>query len=78
MLKLLDDFLLLIKLLKMDKLTQDQKDEYATSFAAIALYDGGVSCRAEVDVMGACSCPLRWHFGNRMLLADIASSIVAV
>ncbi len=28
----------------MDKLTKDQKDEYATSLAAIALYDGGVSC----------------------------------
>ena len=27
----------------MDKLTKDQKDEYATSFAALALYDGGVS-----------------------------------
>ena len=27
----------------MDKLTKDQKDEYATSLAAIALYDGGVS-----------------------------------
>ena len=27
----------------MNKLTKDQKDEYATSFAAIALYDGGVS-----------------------------------
>jgi hypothetical protein len=25
--------------LKMDKLTKDQKDEYATSFAALALYD---------------------------------------
>lgn len=27
----------------MDKLTKDQKDEYAVSFAALALYDGGVS-----------------------------------
>jgi hypothetical protein len=27
----------------MDKLTGDQKAEYATSLAALALYDGGVS-----------------------------------
>ena len=31
----------------MDKLTKDQKDEYATSFAALALYDGGVSSLIE-------------------------------
>lgn len=27
----------------MDKLTKGQKDEFATSFAILALYDGGVS-----------------------------------
>ena len=27
----------------MDNLTKAQKDEYATSFAVLALYDGGVS-----------------------------------
>ena len=27
----------------MDKLTKVQKDEYATVFAILALYDGGVS-----------------------------------
>jgi hypothetical protein len=27
----------------MDSLSKDQKDEMATSFAALALYDGGVS-----------------------------------
>lgn len=27
----------------MDKLTKTQKDEYATAFAILALYDGGVS-----------------------------------
>ena len=27
----------------MDKLSKDQKDEYAVSLAALALYDGGVS-----------------------------------
>lgn len=27
----------------MDKLTKDQKDEYAVSLAALALYDGDVS-----------------------------------
>jgi hypothetical protein len=29
----------------MDTLTKEQKDEYATSFAILALYDGGVSER---------------------------------
>lgn len=33
----------------MDKLTKDQKDEYATSFAALALYDGGVSYLRRFD-----------------------------
>ena len=27
----------------MDKLTKAQKDEYATTFAILTLYDGGVS-----------------------------------
>jgi hypothetical protein len=27
----------------MDKLTKTQKDEFATAFAMLALYDGGVS-----------------------------------
>jgi len=27
----------------MDKLSKEQKDEYATAFAILALYDGGVS-----------------------------------
>ena len=31
----------------MDSLTKDQKDEYATSFAAIALYDGGADISSE-------------------------------
>ena len=36
----------------MDKLTKDQKDEYATSFAALALYDGGVSSRVAFAGVG--------------------------
>lgn len=32
----------------MDKLTKDQKDEYAVSFAALALYDGGVSSSLRI------------------------------
>lgn len=35
----------------MDKLTKDQKDEYATSFAALALYDGGVSFVFDVSTV---------------------------
>lgn len=35
----------------MDKLTKDQRDEYATSFAALALYDGGVSFDGKLDVI---------------------------
>jgi large subunit ribosomal protein LP1 len=31
----------------MDKLTKDQKDEYATSLAAIALYDGGADVTSD-------------------------------
>merc|ERR1711957_495506 len=31
----------------MNKLTKDQKDEYATSFAALALYDGGADISSE-------------------------------
>ena len=31
----------------MDKLTKDQKDEYAVSLAALALYDGGADISAE-------------------------------
>ena len=31
----------------MDKLTKDQKDEYATSFAALALYDGGADITSD-------------------------------
>mmetsp|Transcript_11805 Transcript_11805/g.16326 ORF Transcript_11805/g.16326 Transcript_11805/m.16326 type:complete len:124 (-) Transcript_11805:96-467(-) len=30
----------------MDKLTKEQKDEYAVSFAALALYDGGAEVSA--------------------------------
>ncbi len=30
----------------MDKLSKEQKDEMATSFAVLALYDGGVSSRS--------------------------------
>lgn len=29
----------------MDKLSKSQKDEYATAFAILALYDGGVSSK---------------------------------
>ena len=32
----------------MDKLTKDQKDEYATSFAALALYDVSIFSRNEM------------------------------
>eukprot|EP01083_Nonionella_stella_P259242 885371_1 len=31
----------------MNKLTKDQKDEFATSFAALALYDGGADITGE-------------------------------
>ncbi|KAL3804071.1 hypothetical protein HJC23_006462 [Cyclotella cryptica] len=31
----------------MNKLTKDQKDEYATSFAALALYDGGADITSD-------------------------------
>mmetsp|Transcript_21468 Transcript_21468/g.45149 ORF Transcript_21468/g.45149 Transcript_21468/m.45149 type:complete len:119 (+) Transcript_21468:236-592(+) len=31
----------------MDKLTKDQKDEYAVSFAALCLYDGGADITSE-------------------------------
>mmetsp|Transcript_11204 Transcript_11204/g.24643 ORF Transcript_11204/g.24643 Transcript_11204/m.24643 type:complete len:119 (-) Transcript_11204:59-415(-) len=31
----------------MNTLTKDQKDEYATSFAALALYDGGADITGE-------------------------------
>ena len=31
----------------MDSLTKDQKDEYATSFAALCLYDGGADISSE-------------------------------
>mmetsp|Transcript_17079 Transcript_17079/g.28998 ORF Transcript_17079/g.28998 Transcript_17079/m.28998 type:complete len:126 (-) Transcript_17079:197-574(-) len=31
----------------MDSLTKDQKDEYATVFAALALYDGGAEITAD-------------------------------
>lgn len=32
----------------MDKISKKQKDEYATAFAILALYDGGVSALAQV------------------------------
>ena len=34
----------------MDKLTKAQKDEYATVFSILALYDGGVSFRLQHTV----------------------------
>lgn len=34
----------------MDKLTKSQKDEYATAFAILALYDGGVSLKLKKEV----------------------------
>ena len=42
----------------MNNLTKDQKDEYATSLAAIALYDGEVSLWNEqndrISIVSAC------------------------
>ena len=35
----------------MDKLTKAQKDELATSFAVLALYDGGVSCCNLLEIL---------------------------
>ena len=43
----------------MDKLSKEQKDEYATAFAILALYDGGVSACA-VDWKMRCFCVVRW------------------
>lgn len=34
----------------MDKLSKTQKDEYATAFAILALYDGGVSQKSGAMV----------------------------
>ena len=40
----------------MDKLSKAQKDEYATAFAILALYDGGVSVTQQpVCLVGVCS-----------------------
>jgi len=48
--------------LKMDKLTKDQKDEYATSFAALALYD--VSYTYERKMITSCATKY-YLFANR-------------
>jgi hypothetical protein len=45
----------------MNKLTKAQKDEFATTFAILALYDGGVSCSDTTvcrcfDEMMSCRC----------------------
>ena len=39
----------------MDKLSKSQKDEMAVSLAALALYDGDVSCAPAALVLNACS-----------------------
>jgi hypothetical protein len=51
----------------MDKLSKAQKDEYATAFAILALYDGGVSVR----------CVSPWKektMGSRPLYVEFYSS----
>ena len=45
--------------LTMDKLSKAQRDEFATAFAILALYDGGVSVSSRRSVDGihsACQC----------------------
>jgi hypothetical protein len=50
----------------MDSLTKSQKDEYATSYAILALFDGGVSVNdrivhVPVPVFLLEFCSKRWH-----------------
>lgn len=40
----------------MDKLSKAQKDEYATAFAILALYDGGVSDTRNMLLLGRSTC----------------------
>jgi hypothetical protein len=35
----------------MDKISKEQKDEYATAFAILALYDGGVSAEKKWAIL---------------------------
>ena len=46
----------------MDKLTKDQKDEYATSFAALALYDVSYTYEIKNDHI---LCTKYYLFANR-------------
>ena len=46
----------------MDKLTKEQKDEYATAFAILALYDGGVSSFVVAIYLSLLALHWNWSF----------------
>lgn len=63
----------------MDKLSKQQKDEYATTFAILALYDGGVSL--QKGILSAFYWAQNNHavgFGKAIFLLDMTSNLISV